>query len=325
VFRITFCRHKSGKNTTPVTNDFSSAQLIQEKQAAARLSLISNLCLLVIKVVVGVVTGSVSVLSEAAHSASDLFASALTFFSVRVVDLPPDERHPYGHGKAEGLSTLGQAMLLSIVACYVVYEAVARLLGNHEPQRVEWGMAVMVASAITNIFVVRFILKVAHKTNSLALASVSKDHLADIYAAVGVLIGLVLVRVTGKTYFDSLLAIAVAALILRSAWHLFQEALELLLDTQLPAEEIALVKEIFENEPKVLGYHKLRTRKSGSMRHIDAHILMDDHLTLLEAHDITEEIEDRIRAAFSGAEVVLHTEPFHAEQLHQQQVHNQSR
>lgn len=304
-----------------MTKDLSSAEPTQEKQIAARLSLLSNLTLLVLKVGVGVLTGSVSVLSEAAHSASDLFASALTFFSVRVVDMPPDEEHPYGHGKAEGLSTLAQGMLLAIVACYIVYEAVARLFVHHEPQRVEWGMLVMVVSAITNIFVVRFILRVAKKTGSLALASVSKDHLADIYAAAGVLIGLVLVRVTGKAYFDSLLAIAVALLIFRSAWHLFAEALALLLDTQLPEDETAKVREIFEKEAQILGYHKLRSRKSGSVRHIDAHILVDDHLTLLEAHDLTEEIEDRIREALPGAEVVLHTEPYHAEQEHQKQVH----
>lgn len=306
-----------------MAKDISQPLFLNEKQMAARLSLGSNLSLLLLKVAVGVLTGSVSVLSEAAHSASDLFASLLTFVSVRIVDLPADERHPYGHGKIEGVSTLAQGLLLSLVAAYVVYEAVMRLIKPHETQRVEWGMAVMLLSAIINIFVARYILKVASKTGSLALAAVSKDHLADIYAAGGVLIGLVLVRVTGKTYFDSALAIAVALLIFRSAWHLFREALEVLMDSHLPEEDIETLHQIFESEPQILAYHKVRTRKSGSTRHIDAHILLDDNWTLIEAHNLTEAVEDRIRAAFPQAEVVLHTEPYHAEMLHQQEAHAQ--
>jgi cation diffusion facilitator family transporter len=207
------------------------------------------------------------------------------------------------------------------VASYIVYEAIKRLFIPHETQQVEWGMAVMVASAITNVFVVRVLLATATKTGSLALSAVSKDHLADIYAAAGVLVGLLLVRFTGRAYFDSLLAIAVALLIFRSAWHLFRDALEILMDTHLPGEDIECVRHIFESEPKILGYHKLRTRKSGEVRHVDAHILLDDHWTLLEAHNLTETVEDRIREALPNAEVVLHTEPYHAEQKHQEQVH----
>lgn len=305
-----------------MTKDTSQPLFLKEKQAAARLSLGSNLALLVIKLVVGVFTGSISVLSEAAHSASDLFASALAVVSVRVVDLPPDEEHPYGHGKAEGISTLGQGLLLSLVASSIVYEAIKKLLVPHETQHVEWGMAVMAASALINVFVVRFVLRAARKTGSLALAAVSKDHLADIYAAAGVLVGLLLVRVTGKTFFDPLLAIAVALLIFRSAWQLFRDATEILMDTHLPAEDVERVRGILKSEPKILAFHKLRTRKSGSVPCVDAHILLDDNCTLLEAHGITEEIEDRIREALPSAEVVLHTEPYHAEQKHQREAHN---
>jgi cation diffusion facilitator family transporter len=304
-----------------MTKDLSPSLFYKERQAAARLSLCSNFALLLIKIAVGVLTGSVSIISEAAHSASDLFASGLAYFSVRVVDLPADEQHPYGHGKAEGISTLGQGLLLSLVGSYIVYEAIRRLFEPHQAQNVEWGMAVMLLSAITNVFVVRILLKVAKKTGSLALAAVSKDHLADIYAAIGVLIGLVLVRITGHAYFDSLLAIAVALLILRSAWHLFREAVVILMDSQLPTEDVEQVRSIFENEPKILSYHKLRTRKSGSARHIDAHILVEDSWTLLEAHDFTELIEDKIRDVLPNAEIVLHTEPYYAELRHQEAHH----
>ncbi len=297
------------------------AQVGDRRRAAARLSLASNLLLFVLKLGVGVVSGSVSVLSEAAHSASDLIASALTLFSVRLVDLPPDESHPYGHGKVEGISTLGQGALLGGVAAYIIYEAIHRLLSHAEAPRVEWGMAVMGASALTNVFVVRIVKRTAHETGSLALEAVGEDHLADIYAASGVLLGLILVRVTGHGFFDSVLALAVAGLILHSAWSLLHDAVALLMDTPLPPEEVEAVRRILGEAPGVLGYHKLRTRNSGSVRHVDAHILLEDSMPLVEAHDLTEAVEDRIREVLPQTEVTLHSEPYHAEMSHQQQVH----
>ena len=302
----------------------SPALVAQQKKAAARVSLCSNLTLLLLKLAVGLVSGSVSVLSEAAHSVSDLLASILTVFSVKMGDLPPDDTHPYGHGKVEGLSTLVQGGLLAGVACYIVYEAIEKLLRRAEPQHLGLGMGVMALSALVNVFVTRYVKQAARETDSLPLEAVSKDHQADIYAASGVLVGLVLVQITGRGFFDSLLALAVAALIFRSAWELFHEALALLLDAQLPASEVALVQQILQSEPSVLGYHKLRTRKSGSLRLVDAHILMDDHLTLLEAHNLTELVEDRIREALPHTEIILHTEPFEQEQRHQAEAHDRA-
>jgi cation diffusion facilitator family transporter len=295
------------------------------RQGAARLSLASNLSLFVLKLGVGLASGSVSVLSEAAHSASDLVASALTLFSVRLVDMPPDENHPYGHGKIEGISTLAQGLLLAGVATYIVYESVHRLLSHAEPPQVEWGMAIMAASALANVFVVRVVRRAARETDSLALLAVSKDHLADIYAASGVLLGLVLVRLTGKGFFDSVMAIAVAALIFHSAWELGRSAVHLLMDTPLSAEEVESIRKILDESPGVLGYHKLRTRNSGTVQHVDAHILLEDSLPLVEAHDLTEAVEDLIRDALPRAEVTLHCEPFHAEQEHQEQAHGAER
>lgn len=301
----------------------SKEETTGRRQGAARLSLASNTTLFVLKLGVGIASGSVSVLSEAAHSASDLVASALTLFSVRLVDLPPDENHPYGHGKVEGISTLAQGLLLGAVATYIVYESVHRLLSHAEPPKVEWGMAIMAASALANVFVVRVVRRAARETDSLALLAVSKDHLADIYAASGVLLGLILVRLTGHGFFDSLLAMAVAGLIFHSAWELGRDAVHLLMDTPLAAEEVEAIRTILRDAPGVLGYHKLRTRNSGTVQHVDAHILLEDSLPLVEAHDLTEAVEDLIRDALPRAEVTLHYEPFHAEQEHQQRVHQQ--
>lgn len=310
--------------TIPVAPTAQNHQIEKQQNAAARLSLCSNAVLLLLKLGVAWLSGSVSVLSEAAHSASDLLASIIAVFALRLVGLPPDEAHPYGHGKAEGLSTLVQGTLLGGVGTYITYEAVHKLLAHDKPERVELGMAVMLLSAITNMVVVRVVARAARETGSLSLAALSKDHFADIYAAGGVLIGLLLVRVTGFGAFDSLLALAVAGLIFRSCWQLLRDAVELLMDAQLPLEELDKVRGILDAEPEVQSYHKLRTRKSGAVRYVDAHILLDDSMTLLHAHDLTEAVEDRIRAALPHTEVTLHTEPYNAEQQHQKQAHHAS-
>ncbi|MBV9471265.1 MAG: cation transporter [Abitibacteriaceae bacterium] len=292
-----------------------------DKRKAALLSLYTNLLLMLLKVAVGVLSGSVSVLSEAAHSASDLVASGIAVFSVRIADLPPDELHPYGHGKAESLAALAQALLLLGAATLIIYEAIARLLQHAGPQRVELGMAIMAVSALANIGVVRYMLRVAGQTQSQALAADAENHRVDIYTAAGVLLGLLLVRLTGYSFFDPLLAIAVALLIMNTTWRLMHEALATLMDTHLPAEDVEMVRQVLHDDPSVLGYHKLRTRIAGSVRHVDAHVLMDDELSLAQAHDLTEQVEDRIREALPNTEVTLHTEPYHAEQRHQSEDH----
>lgn len=302
-----------------MTVELTQAQ--RTKRAASLLSLASNATLTVLKILVGVATGSVSILADAAHSASDLVASGLTFYSVRQADRLPDESHPYGHGKAENLTALAEAVLLFGVAAYIITESAHKLLAHARPASLGWGMAVMAGAAIVNIFVVRLVLRAGRQTGSQSLLAVAEDHRADILTASGVLVGLALVRVTGRGFFDPLLAVLVSLVILRTAWHLMRGALAPLMDSQLSSEDVATVRQVLDDDPSVLSYHKLRTRQSGAARFVDAHVLMDDNLTLGAAHELTEQIEDRIRAALPYTEVTLHSEPFHAEQRHQAKVH----
>ena len=294
----------------------------KSKRAASLLSLASNAVLTVLKLLVGVVSGSVSILAEAAHSTTDLIASGLTFYSVRQADRPPDRTHPYGHGKVENLSALTEGILLLGVAGYVIYEAIHKLISHARPGSLGLGMAVMAASALANVFVVRVVLRVGKQTNSQALLAVAQDHLADIISAGGVLLGLILVKVTGMGFFDPLMAILVSLLILWTAWHLLRGALLPLMDSQLPSAEVDLVRKVLEEDPNVLAYHKLRTRQAGAARFVDAHILMDDHMTLAQAHEFTEDVEEKVKAVLPNTEVTLHTEPYHAERQHQHEDHD---
>lgn len=291
------------------------------KVGAAQLSVVSNTTLTLLKLLVGLMTGSVSVLSEAAHSANDLVASVIALVSVRISDRPADAGHPYGHGKVESLSGMAEAALIFGAAAWIVYEAVTKLLHGAEQFSTGPGMAIMALSVVVNVLVSRRLFAVAKRTDSMALQADAEHLRTDVLTSVGVLAGLVLVRWTGWSVLDPIAAILVALLIVSAAWRLFAGAVAPLLDSGLPTAETDIVRGVLEGDATVRGFHKLRTRKSGSARHIDCHVMMDDNLNLVEAHRAVEELEDRIRALLPGTEVVLHVEPFEAEMEHQRQHH----
>ena len=295
----------------------------QRKARTAFLSILSNSLLVTLKLGVGLWSGSVSVLSEALHSAIDLVASGIAFFSVRVSDTPPDDNHPYGHGKIESLSGLAESLLIFLAAAFIVHEAVDKLRdpGHIHTAQVDAGMAVMALSAVINIVLSRYLFRVGRETDSMALEADAEHLRTDVLTSVGVLAGLALTRLTGQLWFDPLTALLVALLIIHTGYRLTREAVSPLLDVRLPPEDEAAIQEVLETDERVLGYHKLRTRKAGSHRHVDVHVQIDDHCTLLQAHDLTEELEDRIREALPATQINIHIEPYQAEMQHQREAH----
>lgn len=287
---------------------------------AARLSILSNAFLVVLKLGVGVWTGSVAILSEAVHSATDLAAALIAFFAVRASDAPPDDDHPYGHGKYESVSGAVEALLIFGAAAFIVAEAVRALAQGREPHQLGWGIVVMGVSAGVNTLVARRLFAVARKTDSLALEADAHHLSIDVWTSLGVVAGLALVQITGVGVFDPLVALVIAAFIVRTAYRLTRDALVPLTDSMLPEAEVKAVEQIMRSDARVLSYHKLRTRKSGSYRHIDVHIQVDDDLTLREAHALTEELEDRMRDALPNAEVMIHTEPYEEERRHHEEI-----
>lgn len=284
--------------------------------------MLSNSVLVVLKLIVGFWTGSVGVLSEAFHSATDLMASGIALVSVRFADIPPDEQHPYGHGKVESLSGLVEAVLIFLAAVYVIYEAIRKLASGHKEMfPVGAGLTVMLVSIVVNVVISRYLFRVAAETDSLALHADAEHLRSDVYTSLGVLFGLGMVHFTQKAWLDSATALLIALFIMRTAFRLSHDAYQLLLDTRLPAEEEHRILDILESEPQVLGYHKLRTRKSGSQRHADVHVQVDDNSTLIAAHDLAEELEDRIRAALPDIAINIHIEPYLAEMQHQREKH----
>lgn len=299
----------------------------QRKLQAARLSVASNTALVLLKLGVGFWTGSISVLSEALHSATDLMASSVALLSVRASDTPPDEEHPYGHGKIENVSGLVEALFIALAAVYIVYEAVQKLRahgGSQAAVNTTPGLAIMALSALVNTALSAYLRRTARATESPALDADARHLQTDVLTSLGVFVGLALVRFTQNNLFDPITALLVAALIAPTAYMLAREALYLLMDTRLPAEEEAIIRHILESDARVLGYHKLRTRRAGSQRHADVHVQIDDSYTLVAAHDLTEELEDRIRAALPAIHIHTHTEPYYAEMRHQREAHGVS-
>lgn len=300
----------------------SEIQTIRRKREAARWSLAASGSLLSLKIVVGAITGSAGILAEAVNSAADLVGSALALLSVRASDEPPDHSHAYGHGKIENLSGAATAALILVGGVFAIGEAIRHLLHPDPLPGLGWGMGVMGASAVVNLVVSRRLLHVGRDTDSPALAADGHHLQTDVITSLGVLSGLTLVHFTGKIWWDSVAALGVSFLILRVGFGLAAEAVLTLSDAALPAEEEQALTAILTAHPDVRGFHKLRTRKSGAHRHVDVHVQIADTHTFVEAHRLTEELEDQLRLALPNLHPIIHIEPYEEEVLHQQQQHD---
>jgi cation diffusion facilitator family transporter len=213
------------------------------KIRVARISVISNSCLIAIKLTVGLISGSVSILSEAIHSSMDLIASVIAFFSVKVSDNPPDSRHPYGHGKVENISGVIEALLIFVAAVWIIIEAIKKLAGGHFIiESLGLGSLVMVISAIVNTLVSRALYKVAKQTGSVALEADALHLKTDVYTSLGVAAGLVLILLTDIYWLDPAVAICVAGLIIKEAWDLIRKAFSPLLDESWSDERLKNLK-----------------------------------------------------------------------------------
>ncbi|HOK51437.1 MAG: cation diffusion facilitator family transporter [Bacteroidales bacterium] len=281
---------------------------MSKKIKTARLSIFSNLFLIALKVIAGLVSGSVSILSEAIHSGMDLLASLIAYFSLRVADKPADKEHPYGHGKFENISGVIEALLILGAAGWIVYEAIHKLISaNYEIQMLELGIGVMAISAIVNFFVSRRLYKVAKATDSIALEADALHLKTDVYTSLGICIALIMIRLTGWNWLDPIIALMVAMLIVKESYVLLKAAYAPLLDSSLKADEVKAIEDILQNYP--VRYHDLKTRKAGQYRFAEMHIELPSTLPLQEVHDLCDDIEEKIKSKIGPIEINIHVEP----------------
>jgi len=282
---------------------------MNQKIAVARLSIISNSVLIVLKLAAGLISGSVSIISEAIHSFMDLLAAVIAFFSVRISDRPADSRHPYGHGKFENISGVVEAILIFVAAFWIIYEAVKKLIHPGEIESLHIGFIVMMISAIVNFFVSRKLYKVAKETDSIALEADALHLKTDIFTSLGVAVGLLLIWITGYHQLDPIIAILVALLILKESFTLFRRAYGPLLDTALSEYEIRIIRHVVDSHcSKKFTYHNFRTRRAGTYKYVDFHLNVPSEMTVKEAHDFCDKIEDGIKKTVEYVEVTIHVE-----------------
>jgi len=278
------------------------------KIKTARLSIISNTLLIIMKLVVGLISGSVSIISEAIHSSMDLVAALIAFFSVKVSDNPPDSRHPYGHGKVENISGVIEAILIFIAAIWIIFEAVRKLLGEEIVLDKIWiGSVVMAVSALINTIVSRRLYKVARETNSVALEADALHLKTDVYTSAGVAIGLLLILITGIKWLDPVVAILVALFIIRESYSLLSRAFSPLLDTAWSEIEIESLKHKLTDLG--VNYHDLRTRIAGNYRFIDVHVQIPEKESVGNAHKYCDMVENELMKVYDNLTVTIHVEP----------------
>jgi len=278
------------------------------KTKIARLSVASNSLLIVMKLIVGIISGSVSIISEAIHSSMDLIAAIIAFFAVKVSDTPPDEKHPYGHGKIENISGVIEGVLILVAAALIIAEAVKKLVGgSFELESVGIGAAVMFVSAVVNTIVSRKLYKVARETNSVALEADALHLKTDVYTSLGVAAGLGLILLTGITWLDPVIAILVALFIIKESMILLSKAFFPLLDTSWGKEEI---RELESNLDRMrVNYHDLRTGLAGNYRFIDILIEIPENESVGNAHIYCDKIEDELKSIYENLTVSIHVEP----------------
>jgi len=284
------------------------------RAGAAKLLISVVIGLVLLKIVVGWLTGSISVLAQAADSILDLFAGIVTFTAIRAAAKPPDEEHPYGHGKFEDIAGVAQGVLIFITSGLIIYSSIRRIIAGTSIELAEAGIGMMLVSIIISIFLSRHLLKVSRATGSVAMEANAHNIAADVYSALAVLIGLVILRLTGLIIIDAIIAIGVAIYILKIAYHTIRKPLSGLIDTRLPPSQEIMVKAcLMRHNRQVVSYHAFRTRRAGSQRFIDLHLVMPMDIDLKLAHDICDQIETEIETRLPESNVSIHVEPCNEE------------
>ena len=287
-------------------------QINQKKKFVAGLSITSNVILSVLKVITGILSGSLSIISEAIHSLSDCFASVLTFFSVIKSSKPADNDHPYGHGKYEDMAGFIEGLLIIFASLFIIFEASKKIIFGIDMDVENFlGISVMFIAVILNIIISSLLFKVAKETNSISLYADGEHLRTDVYSSLGVLIGLILIKITGYAVLDPIIAILVAVIIFKAGYTISKKASSNLLDHSLPDENINNIKQIIKThaDSVAMKRNSLKARQVGPTKDIDMILQFPENTTICECHKICDEIEKEIQSIYPNCTISIHSEP----------------
>ncbi|MGB8359466.1 MAG: cation diffusion facilitator family transporter [Bacteroidales bacterium] len=299
--------------------------MVKEKKRVALLSVFAAIFLTGFKLVIGILTGSLGILSEALHSGLDLVAAIITYFSVRISDKPADKEHNYGHGKIENFSALIETFLLLITCAWIIYEAIGRLVSGKTHIEVNaWSYIVVISSIIIDITRSRALYRVAKKHNSQALEADALHFSTDIWSSAVVFLGLICANF-GFFFADSIAALGVALIVLFVSFRLGKRAIDVLLD-RAPKGTIEKVEQVLAAYPGVKKYHSLKIRSAGADTFIKFNIHLEPDSSLRSVHELCDKIEKDINAIIPRSEVYIHAEPQDIDhiQAEAEEIHNKN-
>lgn len=279
------------------------------KRRTACLSVLSNTLLVIGKLSIGILTGTVSLISEAIHSGVDLLAAAIACLAVRKSCLPPDQDHDYGHGKVENVSAAFESLLIIVAALSILYEAVGKFFHPQVPESLNLAIVIMLASSLINAIVSARLYYVGEKTGSEALKADGMHLRADVWTSAAVMAGIFLMKVTGWAILDPLIACLVALGVLRVGYKMCRRSYDDLTDASLSDDEESKIGHIIMETPGVKGYHHLRTRISGSETIMDFHLELDRTLPLSQAHAISDKVESALQKKYGPCDPMIHLDP----------------
>lgn len=278
-------------------------------QRAASVSLGFNVLQTIVKLACAYFTGSVSVLSEGLHSLSDVLSSFISFVSIRAAAQPPDEEHPYGHGKIDTLAGLSEAITLFLFAGYTAFISASHFWKKPEIHRIDVGLWVVSACAVVAFAVFLYMKKAAKETQSFALLSNAQHLQVDIVTSAGVVLALVVTKMTGWQYADAGFGLGFSLWLAFSAVKMIHKSFHAVIDHKIDPEEMDKIVEILNSEPDLLSYHKLRTRHSGAMHYVDVHIVVPRPWTVVQGHELADRVEKAIQIALDPAICTVHVDP----------------
>ncbi len=287
------------------------AVLTIERKATIVSSTIATI-LIFIKLTIGVLSGSVSVLASAIDSVLDLIVSAFNLFAITKAEQPADAKFNYGKGKIEALAAVIEGTVITVSGIFIFYEAIRKAMKNEPTSLLQTSIIVMVISLVLTIGLVIFLNIVAKKTNNLVIKSDAIHYKTDIYSNGAILLALVLIKITGLQIIDSIFGAAIALYIIYSAYAIIKEGVLMLLDVALDKDIVEKIQDIIISENGVTDYHFLKTRRSGKTDFVDVHVVMTPDISLLEAHNISDKIEEKIKKLddSSNWSITIHLDPY---------------
>lgn len=268
--------------------------------------------LVIIKMVVGILSGSIAVLASAIDSMLDLLVSLFNYFALHTAEKDPDEQFHFGRSKIEPLAAVIEGVVISFSALFILYEALLKISHPREMTHMSESIGVMIASFIITAFLVLFLNRVAKKTKNMVIKADALHYKTDLFSNGAVLMALVLISYTAEELIDPILGIAIAFYMIYSAVPIIKEGILMLLDAALESEDIDKIKYILETQKDITNYHQLQTRESGSHIFVSMHVVYNISISLYDAHVVSDKLEDSIKKLFTekSVHILIHMDPY---------------